>query len=317
MKYIEEFKEDDNIIGHYLCKQKQSLKTTTGKTYYSLELQDKTGTITGKVWDLNKDIGTFEEKDIIKIDANVTIFKGMLQLKILKIRKSREGEYENSDYIPTTDKDISQLYDQLLNLINSVSTNHLKKLLQNIFLHDPHVSANIKTHSAARNIHHGYLGGLMEHSVYVAQLCDFLAPRYKFVNRDILITGALIHDMGKIYELSSFPDNDYTDEGELMGHIVIGVEMLTKHVNAIDDFPVEYIKHLKHLIISHHGALEFGSPQVPKTIEAIILHSADKTDSSIKIYEEVLEKSMVKQGQTWSDFQPTIKLKVRKPVTEV
>lgn len=314
MKFIDTFKEDDNIVGHYLCKQKQSLKTQAGKTYYSLELQDKTSTITAKVWDLTKDIGSFDEKDMIKIDGMVLIYKGTPQLKITKIRKSREGEYDPTDYIPSTDKDIEQLYSDMLALIESISVGYLKKLLQNIFLHDKHVVAHIKTHSAARNFHHGYLGGLIEHSVSVAQLCDFLAPRYKYVNRDLLITGALIHDMGKLYELSTFPDNEYTDEGELMGHIVIGIEMLTVKASEIEGFPTEALKMLKHLIISHHGELEFGSPQKPKTIEAIILHSADKTDSAIKMYEEVIDKSLPHQGKGWSDFQNTVKLKVRKPV---
>ena len=316
MKFIDTFLEDDNIVGHYFCKQKQTQKTQAGKNYYSLELQDKTTTIHAKVWDLTKDIGSFDEKDMIKIDGTVLIYKGIPQLKITKIRKSREGEFDPADYIPSTDKDISQLYNDLLAIIDSITTPNLKKLLESIFLHDPHVAGNIKTHSAARNFHHGYLGGLIEHSVSVAQLCDFLAPRYKYVNRDLLVTGALIHDMGKLYELSPFPDNDYTDDGELLGHIVIGIEMLNEKARAVPGFGAETLKQLKHLIVSHHGELEFGSPQKPKTIEAIILHSADKTDSSIKMYEEVIEKALPHKGKGWSDFQTTVKLKVRKPVNE-
>ncbi|MCL1935903.1 MAG: HD domain-containing protein [Defluviitaleaceae bacterium] len=312
MKYIQDFKENDNIIGHYFCKQKQNMKTKGGKAYLSLKLQDKTGVIDAKVWELNNDIQNFEEKDTIKIDGVVNIFQNSPQLRVTKIRKSKEGEYNQKDYIPVTDKDVDILYENLLSLINSVENIFVKTLLENFFIKNEYIAKNIKTHSAAKSMHHGYMGGLIEHLVSVTNICDFLSNNYKFVNRDILIAGALLHDIGKVYELNPFPDNDYTDIGEIMGHIVIGIELLTNEASKIDNFPKEYLNHIKHLIISHHGELEFGSPQKPKTIEAIILHCADNTDSKIKMYEEALEKADPKV--TYTNYHSYLKMHIRKPV---
>lgn len=294
MKYIEDFKEDEKIVGHYLCKQKQTQKTKSGKNYLSLKLQDKTGMIDAKVWELNNDIHSFEEKDVIKIDGLVLLYQNSLQLKVSKIRKSTEGEYVQEDYIPTTDKNVDSLVTNIQELIDSVRDASLNQLLRKIFLEDDVMQAAIKVHSAAKTIHHAYMGGLIEHIVAVTGICDFLSTKYKFINRDLLITGALLHDIGKLYELSPFPDNDYTDEGELLGHIVIGVEMITHYAKDIEGFSEETLNLLKHLIVSHHGELEFGSPQRPKTIEAMVLHTADSADSKIKMFEEKLAKSDAK-----------------------
>lgn len=310
MKYIEDFKEDERILGHYLCKQKQTLKTKSGKNYYSLKLQDKTGIIDAKVWELNNDIHNFEEKDIIKIDGTVLLYQSSLQLKISKIRKSTEGEFEEADYIPTTDKNVEALVENINELIQSINDTYLKTLLENIFIHDEFISKTIKSHSAAKTIHHAYMGGLIEHTVAVTSICDFLSTRYKFVNRDLLIAGSLLHDIGKIYELSPFPDNDYTDMGELLGHIVIGVEMINKKAQEIDDFPEETLYLLKHLIVSHHGELEFGSPQRPKTIEAMVLHSADSADSKIKMFEEEIAKADDKA--TWVGYHKLLQRNMRR-----
>ena len=312
MKYIEDFKEDEKIIGHYFCKKRQSLKTKSGKTYLSLVLQDKTGTVDAKVWELNNDIQNFEEKDIIKIDGISLIYQDTMQLKIQKIRKSSEGEYNPSDFIPTTDKDVNYLYDTILDFISSINNTYIKTLLQNIFIKDEYVLKHIKTHSAAKSLHHSYMGGLIEHLVYVTSICDFLSSKYKFVNRDILISGALLHDLGKLYELTDFPDNDYTDEGELLGHIVIGVEIISKEASKISGFPIETLNLIKHCIVSHHGELEFGSPQKPKTIEAMLLHSADSTDSKVKMFEEFLGKSDNVTKSNWVGYHRLLERNIRK-----
>ncbi|MCL1995501.1 MAG: HD domain-containing protein [Defluviitaleaceae bacterium] len=310
MKYIEDFKEDDLIIGHYLCKQRQSLKARNGKTYLSLFLQDKTGIINAKVWELNNDIQNFVEKDVIKIEGVVLIYQNTPQLRITKIRKSKEGEYDTGDFIPTTDKDVDSLYNEILGFISSVSNVHIKTLLENIFVKNVYINENIKTHSAAKSLHHGYMGGLIEHIVSVTDICNYLSGKYKFVNRDILIAAALVHDIGKIYELSPFPDNDYTDQGELLGHIVIGVELINSEAAKIEGFPQETLNLIKHCIVSHHGELEFGSPQPPKTTEAMLLHSADSTDSKIKMYEEALEKADSKV--TWVGYHKLLARNIRK-----
>ncbi len=310
MRYINELREDEHLVGHFLCKEKQSLKSKAGKTYFSLKLQDKTGTLNAKVWDLNKDIQSFEQNDYIKIDAVILSYQNELQAKVSKIRRSQEGEYDPADYIPATDKNINIMYDQLLSIIDSISDKYLNRLLKIILIENKNINEKIKTHSAAKSMHHSYLGGLIEHIVSVTETCDFLAPRYKHVNRDLLLSGAILHDIGKIYELSTFPENDYTDEGQLLGHIIIGIELINDAKNQIEKFPDELCNLLKHLVLSHHGELEFGSPKKPATIEAYILHCADALDAKIKMYEDSISNDSNK-GK-WVGYNKVLSTNIRR-----
>lgn len=310
MRYIKDLIENENLIEHYLCKKKQILNSRHGKSYMSLTLQDKTGTINAKVWELNKNIQNFEENDFIKIDASVVCFQDDLQLKVTKIRKSSEGEYNTMDYIPTTDKDISNLFEHLVDIINSIKTPYIKQLLENIYIKNDDLRERFKVHSAAKTIHHSYMGGLLEHTVSIAQICDFLSKQYKDVNRDILIAGAFLHDIGKLFELSPFPENDYTDDGQLLGHIVIGTEIVTKESKKIKDFPHQLESLLKHCILSHHGEYEFGSPKRPKTIEAFLLSCVDEMDSKVKIFEESLKIDNT-QGN-WLGYNKLLNRNIRK-----
>lgn len=309
MRYIEDLKEGETIICHYLCKQRQSLKSRAGKTYLSIKLRDKTGMIDGKVWDLNNNIQSFEENDFIKIEALVVAYQNELQLNIKKIRKSEEGEYNPSDYIPCTDKDIAGLYIELTDYIKTISNPYIKKLLEGIFIKNTEIQEQFKIHSAGKAMHHSYMGGLLEHTLSVVQICGFMAPRYKFVNRDILIAAAMLHDIGKLWELSPFPDNDYTDKGQLIGHIAIGMELITKETSFIEGFPDTLKSLLKHCILSHHGEYEYGSPQLPKIIEAFILHFADNADAKIKMFEEALEKDNT-QGK-WVGYNKVLARNIR------
>ena len=309
MRYLQDLRDGESVIEHYLCKQKQSLKSRAGKTYLSLKLQDKTGTVDAKIWELNNQIQSFEEGDFIKIDATVLMYQNSLQLNVRKVRRSQEGEYEPMDYIPSTDKDISVLYEQLTSYINTITNSFIKELLENVFIKNQEILNQFKKHSAARAMHHNYMGGLLEHTLSVVQICDFMAPRYKFVNRDILIAAAMLHDIGKIWELSPFPENDYTDEGQLLGHIVMGTELITNETAKIQGFPDKLKTLLKHCIIGHHGEYEFGSPQLPKTIEAFILHCADNTDAKIKMFEDAIEKNST-QGH-WAGYQKTLLRNIR------
>lgn len=286
MRYIGDLKTDEMVIEHYLCKKKQILKSRSGKNYLSLLLQDKTGTINAKVWELNNNIQSFEENDFIKIDGNVLTYQSELQLTIRKIRRSEEGEYDPKDYIPTTDKDIEELFKKLIDIILSIKNPFIKSLLENIYIKNDELSERFKTHSAAKSMHHNYMGGLLEHSLSICQICDFLSSHYPFADRDILIASALLHDVGKMFELSPFPDNDYTDDGQLLGHIIIGTELVTSESSKIEGFPHELKSLLKHSILAHHGEYEFGSPKRPKTIEAFIIHCVDELDAKLKIYEE-------------------------------
>ena len=309
MNYINELREGEFISEVYFCKSKTDGTAKTGKTYYSLVLQDKTGTIDGKIWDLSNAIAHFEPMDYIKIDGQVTAFKGTLQLNIKKVRKANEGEYDPGEYMPYTKKNIDEMYRELVDIINSISNKYLKKLLESFFIEDTEFAARFKNHSAAKSIHHGFVGGLLEHTLSVAKLCDFLATRYPVIKRDLLVTAAIFHDIAKVDELSTFPENDYTDEGQLIGHIVMGAMMITERIAAIDGFPVTLANELKHCVLSHHGELEFGSPKKPALIEALALAHADNLDAKLQTFTEVLESN---NGKTeWLGYNKMFESNVR------
>lgn len=291
MKYIAQIREGERISDIYLCKTKNVAKTKAGKTYYSLVLQDKSGTIDAKIWDLSSGIDHFESMDYIKIDAEVTSFQGSLQLNVKRVRRAGEGEYIPADYLPTSQKDMKAMYTELVGLVNSVKNEYLNKLLKSFFSEDREFMNRFCSHSAAKTIHHGFVGGLLEHTLSVAKICDYISCSYPLINRDLLITAAIFHDVGKVSELSDFPENDYTDDGQLLGHIVIGVEMVGSHIRDIDGFPPKLASELKHCILAHHGEYEFGSPKKPAIIEALALNLADNMDAKLQTMTELLYDS--------------------------
>ena len=240
MKYIENLKDRDRVSCVYLCKNRQSFMTKNGKPYESVVLQDKTGVIDGKIWEPNSEgINEFDKLDYIEVFGDVVSFQGALQLNIKRIRKADEGEYDPADYLPVSERSIDEMYSELLGYISSVKNPNLNKLLSTFFKEDEKFIKQFKNHSAAKSVHHSFVGGLLEHTLNVTKLCDFYSSTYPIINRDLLITAAIFHDVGKTVELSLFPENDYTDDGQLLGHIVIGVEMIGEAIRKIDGFPVK------------------------------------------------------------------------------
>lgn len=310
MKYINEMREGEQIVGHYLCKSRQTFKSKNDKNYLSLKLSDKTGTVDAKVWNLNNDIQSFGENDMIKIDAVAQIFNNDIQLNVKRIRKSQEGEYDPTDYIPSTDKDIKEMWGQLTAYIDTMKNPFIKELLERIFLKNGFITKAFPLHSAAKSVHHGYLGGLLEHTLSVTQICDFMSDKYKFVDRDVLVASAMLHDVGKLWELSDFPLNDYTDDGQLLGHIYIGAELVEKTASSIDAFPDRLKTIIKHCILSHHGEFEYGSPVLPKTIEAHILHCADDMDAKSKVFEDFIGADST--PGPWAGYQKMLQRNIRK-----
>lgn len=291
MYYLKDYREGQKLVGTYLCKSKQILKTKAGKTYYSLILQDKTGTADAKIWELNNGIASFEALDYVYCEGMVTSFQGNIQMNISRLRKSDEGEYDPADYIPTTDKDIDQMFGEILAYIDGVKNPYLNQLLKRFFVEDKAFVAEFKKHSAAKSIHHGFMGGLLEHTLSVTNMCNYFATAYPAIHRDLLITAALFHDMGKVDELADFPRNDYTDEGQLLGHIFIGAQKLTAVISTISGFPKKLENELIHCILAHHGKLEFGSPKVPAIMEAMALYFADMTDAKLQTLTEVFKQA--------------------------
>lgn len=292
MKYIKDYNDGDRVFDIYLCKHKLSAVTKNGKPYESLILQDKTGTIDAKVWDPNNaGIGEFDALDYIEVYGDITSFQGALQVNVKRIRKCQEGEYTPGDYLPVSKFDIEEMYKELLGYIEGVGNKYLKQLLQAFFVEDKDFIKAFKQSSAAKTVHHGFVGGLLQHTLSVAKLCEYYCNAYPLLNKDLLISAAICHDIGKTRELSLFPQNDYTDEGQFLGHIVIGTEMVAGKISKIEGFPTILASELKHCIISHHGEYEFGSPKKPAIMEAVALNFADNTDAKMQTFTEILENS--------------------------
>lgn len=292
MKYIKDFKEGDRVSDIYLCKRKQSAVTKNGKSFDNLILQDKTGTIDAKIWDPNSPgIAEFDAMDYIEVNGDVNSFQGALQISVKRVQVCYEGEFMPEDYLPISSKNIDDMYQQLLKYIDQIEDKYLSMLLEDFFIKDEKFVALFRKSSAAKAVHHGFVGGLVEHTLSVANLCDFYCKSYPILKRDLLMAAAICHDMGKTKELSLFPENDYTDAGQFLGHIIMGVEMLGEKIREIDGFPVILAQELKHCIVSHHGEYEYGSPKKPAIIEAVALNFADNTDAKIQIFTEVLQNT--------------------------
>ena len=300
MKYIETLREGERVSEIYLVKSKQAALTKAGKPYDNVILQDKTGTLDAKIWDPGSvGIAEFEAMDYVAVTGDVTSFQGNLQMSIKRARKADEGEYEPKDYLPVSSKDMDAMYETLKKYIASVKNTYLNQLL-NAFFADPEFEKRFKFHSAAKSVHHGFVGGLLEHTLSVTRNCDYFAKCYPILNRDLIVTAAIFHDIGKLEELSTFPENDYTDEGQLLGHIMIGAEQVGLKIREIEGFPVILANELKHCILAHHGELEYGSPKKPALAEAVALSFADNIDAKMEtiteMFSNVPENNLEWQG---------------------
>lgn len=292
MKFIKEYKEGDKIFDIYLCKHKQSAVTKNGKPYDNLILQDKTGTIDAKVWDPNSaGIAEFDALDYIEVHGDITSFQGALQANIKRIRKCQEEEFDPANYLPVSKFPIEDMYEELLIYIEEIENPYLQQLLKAFFVEDQEFISRFKKSSAAKTVHHGFVGGLLQHTLSVVRLCDYYCKAYPLLKKDLLISAAICHDIGKVREISLFPQNDYTEEGQFLGHIVIGSEMVAEKISKIDGFPVLLARELKHCILAHHGEYEFGSPKKPAIMEAVALSYADNTDAKLETFTEILENT--------------------------
>lgn len=311
MKYIEALREGERVGEIYLCKERKSSLTKAGKPFESLILQDKTGTLDAKIWDPgSKGIDEFEALDYIDVVGDVTSFQGALQLNVKRVRKAQEGEYDPKDYLPVSEKDIDKMYLELTDYISEMQNPYLKKLCASFFLEDKEFEKRFKFHSAAKSVHHGYVGGLLEHTLSVTNLCNYYTKAYPILHKDLLLSAAMFHDIGKLEELSVFPENDYTDAGQLLGHITIGAEMVGERIRTIPNFPVKLANELKHCILAHHGELEYGSPKKPAIAEAVALSFADNTDAKMETMKEAFASAYGNNG--WLGFNRLLDSNIRK-----
>lgn len=285
-KKISEIHDGDRLSQVFLCKQKKEAMSKTGKSYFAITLMDNSGSLEGKVWDINRAIEDFEAGDFIVVDGNVNTYNNQLQLNINRIRVAAENEYRPEEYFPSTNKNIDDMYAELIKYGQTIKNEHMRKLICSFFVDDKDFIKVFKMKSAAKSVHHSFIGGLLEHTLNVTRLCYGYCKIYPQLNKDLLIAAAMLHDIGKVKELSDFPSNDYTDDGQLIGHIIIGYEMVGEHIKAIEGFPEKTASELRHCILAHHGELEYGSPKKPSLMEAQALHFADNTDAKLEIFIE-------------------------------
>lgn len=322
MKYIESFHDGMHVSDVYLVKTKNTALTKNGKEYLNVTLQDKTGSVDAKVWEPNSPgINEFEVLDYVYVEGNITVYNGVNQLSIQRLSVAREGSYDPKDFLPVSERPIADMKKELEADIQSVQNPYLKQVLTKLFLENAAFLKDFSMHSAAKSVHHGYVGGLMEHTLSVAAVCDFYAKHYPDLNRDLLITAALCHDIGKTRELTAFPRNDYSDEGQLIGHIVIGYQMVKETIDTIPDFPEKLSTELLHCILSHHGELEYGSPKKPALMEAMALSFADNIDAKLQTMREALNAAdrSGKAGENsgWIGFNRLIDSNMRKTSAEI
>lgn len=285
-QWVNELKEGDRVIEFYLVKSKRRLNTRAGKPYLDIDLIDRTGLINAKVWDnAEKFAGLFERGDVIKVKGVVEDYKGTRQLRAMEVRAHEDKDgVDMGDLVKSSAQDLETMFSYILEAIESMEDEHLRALLAAFFDDRDFKDAFCKS-AAARNVHHVYLGGLLEHTVKVVKLARFAAEEiYKDeVDPDLVVAGAILHDVGKVRELDSSAEIGYTSEGYLVGHIALGSFMLRERAATLPDFPEATLMELDHIILSHHGEKEWGSPVVPMTAEAIIVHNADNLDAKTQI----------------------------------
>ncbi len=311
MRFIKDLNDGDRVLDVYLCKYKQSAVTKNGKTYENVILQDKTGTLDAKIWEPNSlGIDEFEAMDYVEVTGEVTTFNGTLQLNIKRIRKIDAERCNQRDFLPCSEKNIEEMYQELLGFIKKIKNPYMAKLVNSFFVEDEQFIKRFQYHSAAKTVHHGFIGGLLEHTLGVTKLCDYFVKNYPMLQYDLLIPAALFHDIGKMWEISTFPENDYTDDGQLLGHIAIGYEMVGNRIKTIEGFPTRTASELKHCILSHHGELEYGSPKKPALIEAMAMNFADIADDKLEMMTELLNAA--KDNNDWLGFNRFADSNIRK-----
>jgi 3'-5' exoribonuclease len=299
--YINEIKENDRVESFFLVKEKASATTKTGSTYLKLKLADRSGDIEGRVWTSAESLAeSFEKDDFVRVTGKAVSFQEHLQLNIIHIERMSEEEILSPDFFPVTEKDIEEMFRSLLEVSREIKNPHLRQLLQ-LFWEDESFVKLFKMAPASKWLHHNYLGGLLEHTLSLAHLVLKNVGHYNGLSPDLLLTGSILHDLGKVDELCYRRSFDYSDEGRLLGHIILGIERVEDKIRQLPDFPKDLSMLLKHLLLSHHGQYSWGSPKKPMTLEAVMLHFLDDMDAKITGIQHFISKE-VPEGSKWSPY---------------
>ncbi|MFA4044816.1 MAG: hypothetical protein HZRFUVUK_001617 [Candidatus Fervidibacterota bacterium] len=309
-QYVKDLTFGEAVDSIFVVKSKQLMpfRDRPGN-YLALELVDKTGSIQGRIWD---EAETFDqvinEKDVVRVKGRVELFKQTRQLRISDVTKCQKGEYDLFDLVMHTDKDIDQMFDKVLKAASTISNPHLQKLVMS-FLSDPSFVHDFKIAPASLRFHHNWLGGLLEHVVSVLDIAEVICRTHKGIDRDLLITGAILHDVGKVREYVWDPMLDLTDEGRLLGHVVLSDEMITERIKELISFPRELLLRVRHMVISHHGESEFGAPKRPMTVEAMALHLIENLDAQLARFTTFVEEQK-ELGKVWTDYERLLERRI-------
>jgi 3'-5' exoribonuclease len=301
--YINEIKENDHVDAHFLIREKSHGITKNGNAYLKLILVDRSGEMEGRIWtsvDLLSE--SFEKDDFVRVKGKAVSFQDRLQLNVTHIERVEEEGLLLSDFFPMTEKDIDAMFLTLMEIGQQIKDPSLNQLLR-LFWEDKSFVEKFKMAPASTRLHHTHIGGLLEHTLSLTQLIVKNAAHYSGLNLDLLITASMLHDLGKVDELSYHRSFDYSDEGRLLGHIILGIERLEDKIRQLPDFPKDLALQLKHLLISHHGQYEWGSPRKPMTLEAIMLHYLDNLDARIQGVQQFIKKQ-VSEGSRFSRYHP-------------
>lgn len=299
--YINEIKENDHVDSSFLVKEKSSGMTKTGNAYLKLKLVDRSGEMEGRIWTAVDNLAeAFGKDDFVHVTGKAVLFQEHLQLNINGIERVREEQILLSDFFPTAERDIGEMFQSLSKIIDQIKNPFLAKLLS-LFWKDESFVRLFKLAPASKWLHHNYLGGLLEHTLSLVQSVLINAAHYKGLNLDLLLTASILHDLGKVEELSYDRSFDYSDEGRLLGHIILGIEKVEEKIRQVPDFPKELSTILKHLLLSHHGQYIWGSPKRPMTLEAVMLHFLDDMDAKINGIQQFI-KNQASEGARWSAY---------------
>jgi 3'-5' exoribonuclease len=299
--FIRDLKEKGQVESTFLVTRKDSGMSKSGKPYLNLKFMDRTGELEARVWEDAKEISKiFNKDDVVYVKGFVIDYQGGLQINVTNIRSLSEEEFSLRDYLPSSKRDPEEMINELEGIISAIEDKHLKRLLRDFFK-DPDVRKRFMLAPAAKTMHHPYLGGLLEHVLSMCGLIERIRGHYKDIFWDLVTVGAILHDLGKIYELTYERSFDYTDEGRLLGHITIEMGMIDERIKKIPGFPEKLALLLKHMILSHHGMLEFGSPKRPKTPEALVLSFLDDLDAKVTAM-QMLIKEKTGADPNWTPF---------------
>src|SRR5579864_2469708 len=304
--------ENKVITSSFVVITKQVKPKKTGEPYLALTLGDRCGQIEAKMWDNVEDaLDAFEQEDFLKIKGLLNKYKNRFQLTIHKLRRLGDSEVDFADYLPKTTRNIDELWLTLGEFVSTIQDVHLKTLVQ-AMMSDPEIAIGYRSAPAAKTLHHAYIGGLLDHVVSLFRSCDLICRNYPQINRDLLLTGAFLHDIGKIHELTYNRSFSYSTKGQLLGHIIIELEMLQAKLSSLPDFPDELKVMIEHMIISHHGEYEFGSPKLPMFPEALVLHYLDDLDSKMEAMRAQFERDATLDGP-WTTYNPSLGRPVLSP----